>query len=534
MRAWSATIGVMLAVVAWAWPAPALAAGSYQISACNFAPEAADNSWTWATNDPAEPSHYAEHLNCPYRLGGSGGKADQEGGLSTTDALGLSSDAAPGTSAGWTFTAPAGTTISGLTYERYIGHSLDPKNSWVPALRVDGAIVPEETCLDTVENGETCSVGGPPGTGGEPARITGLSAHELSLGIVCQPPTERECVTGATQHAVWAAMYGATVTLSDPTAPTLSAPSGSLWGPGEAGGFHKGTESVAIAAQDVGGGVAHFVLSADGRPVASYTAPCDFTFAQPCPSSTGAQTLSLPTTQLSDGKHTLTLVATDAAGNQSTVASEEIVVDNSPPPPPVGLSAAATQTGGSTFTATWSDPPGQLAPITGALYQVCPASGSGACSAPAPAPAAGPATVAVPGAGSWTIAVWLTNAAGNASPANAARTNVLVPPPGSGGHGATATTPKIHLTERLSGRELVVHVSGPARGRVRVGFTGRLKGRIVASGAKVVTLKHGHLTVAFKLGARTAAHALIRVSAKLDHEAAVTSTLHRHAAPRRR
>ncbi len=355
MRAWNATIVAMLAVLAWVSPAPALAAGSYEVSACNFAPEAANNSWMWATNDPANPPHYAEHVNCPYRLGGSGGKADQEGGLSTTDALGLSSDAAPGTSAGWTFTAPAGTTITALTYERYIGHSLDPKNSWSPALRADGAIVPEETCLDTVENNETCSIGGPPGTGGEPARITGLSAHELSLGIVCQPPTGRECVTGATQHAVWATMYGATVTLSDPTPPTLSAPSGALWGPGE-GGFHKGTESIAVSAQDVGGGVASVTLSVDGHPTETYSAPCNFTFSQPCPSSTGTQTLSLATSQLGDGKHSLTLVATDAAGNQSTVASEEITVDNSAPPAPVGLSATPVRSGSSTFTLTWGVP----------------------------------------------------------------------------------------------------------------------------------------------------------------------------------
>jgi hypothetical protein len=344
--------------------------------------------------------------------------------------------------------------------------------------------VPGETCLDTVENGETCSVGGPPGTGGEPARITGLSAHELSLGIVCQAPAEDECVTGATEHKVWAAMYGATVTLSDPTPPTQSAPSGALWGPGEAGGFHKGTESVAVAAQDVGGGVASIVLSVDGRPMETYTAPCNFTFAQPCPSSTVTQTLTLPTTQLSDGKHTLTLVATDAAGNQSNVASEEITVDNSAPPAPVGLSASPTQTGSPTFTVTWSDPQEQIAPITGAIYQVCPASGSGACSAPAAAPAAGPATVTVPGPGSWSIAVWLSNAAGNASPANAARTNVVVPSSKSGGsgsgHGAAATMPKVHVTEMLHGHELVVHVTGPASGRVRVGFTGRLNGRIVA------------------------------------------------------
>ena len=306
----------MLATVACAWPPLATAAGSYQVSSCNYAPEDANNSWKWATNDPAQPSHYAEHEDCPYRLGGDSGKADQEGGLSTTDALGLSSGAAPGTSAGWTFAAPTGTTITGISYERYIGHQFDGFNDWSPALRADGSIVPGETCLDTVENGETCSVGGPPGEEGEPAMVTGLAAHELTLGIVCQAPSGDECVTGATEHKAWAAMYGAKVTLSDPTPPTLGTPSGPLWEPGQAGGFHKGSESISVSASDIGGGVASIVLSADGRQVASYTGPCNFTFAQPCPSATGTQTLTVPTTQLSDGTHILTLVATDAAGNQ--------------------------------------------------------------------------------------------------------------------------------------------------------------------------------------------------------------------------
>ena len=143
-------------------------ADSYEVSACNYAPEAVNNSWVWATTDPSHPDHYAEHANCPYRLGGNGGAADQEGGLSTTDALGLSSGAAPGTSAGWTFTAPVGTTITAINYERYIGHQLDPFNDWSPALRADGTIIPSETCLDSSHNGETCFVGGPPGEGGEP------------------------------------------------------------------------------------------------------------------------------------------------------------------------------------------------------------------------------------------------------------------------------------------------------------------------------------------------------------------------------
>ncbi len=532
MKHRSVLLALLFGIFVGLSPSGALATpGSYEVSACNYAPEAVNNSWTWATTDTSLPPHFAEHANCPYRIGGTGGTADQEGGLSTTDALGLSNGGPPGTSAGWTFTAQAGTTITAITYERYIGHMIDPDNYWSPALRADGAIVPGETCLDSVQNGETCSVGGPPGEG-EPGVVSGLSAHQLTLGVVCQAPTEQECVTGATEHKVWAAMYGTKVTLADPTPPTLSSPSGALWGPGEAGGFHKGIESVDVSAEDVGGGVASIVLAADGRSVETYTAPCNFTFARPCVPSTGTQTLTLPTTALSDGTHTLTLVATDAAGNQSAVASKQITVDNGAPPPPTGLAATPTQTGGSTFTVTWANPSGQVAPIAAATYQFCPVNGSGACSAPTAAPAGGPATVTVPGPGSWSLAVWLTNAAGNGSSANAAHTTLTVPTGNSGGgHG---TTPKatIRVSEALRGRELVVHVSGPATGRVRVSFTGRLRGRTVASAAKMIALKRGKLTAIFKLGPRTAAHALIRVSAKLDHERAVTSTLHRQASRR--
>jgi hypothetical protein len=518
--------------------------GSYEVSACNFAPEAVNNSWTWATTDPSQPSHYAEHVNCPDREGGMGGTNDREGGLSTTDELSLASGAPPGTSAGWTFTAPDGTTITAIDYERYIGHIFDSSNYWSPALRADGMIVLGETCEDSIANSETCFVGGPPGEGGEPGLITGLSAHQLSVGIVCEAPSGQECVTGATQHQVWAAMYGATLTLSDPTPPTLSAPSGALWEPGETDGFHKGTESVTTSAQDVGGGVKSIVLAADGQPVETYSTSCNFTFAQPCPLSTGPQTMTLPTTNLPDGTHKLTLVATDAAGNQSTVASEQITVENNPPPPPVGLAATTTQVGGSTFTVTWSDPVDQVAPITAATYQLCPVNGSRACSAPTPAPAEGPATVTVPGPGIWTLAVWLTNAAGNSSPANAAHTTLTVPASSasggdSGGDAGSSdthndsgkpptATATIHISETLRGRELAVHVNGPATGKVRVSFTGLLQGRAVAAGTKTLALKHGVLTATFRLGPRTAAHATLLISARLNHQHAVTSTLHRH------
>jgi hypothetical protein len=502
----------------------AAASGSYQVSACNYAPADVNNSWTWSTTDASDPSHYAEHTNCSYRVTGSE-RANQEGGLSTTDELGLASGAPPEASAGWIFTAPAGTTITGITYERDIGHMSDPNNSWSPALRADGTTVPGETCLDTIENGETCSVGGPPDS--EPAVITRLAAHQLTLGIACDAPSNEECVTGATEHKAWAAMYGARVTLSDIAPPTLGAPSGALWGPGAYGGFHKGTESVAVSAQDVGGGVKRIVLSADGVPVETYAASCDFTKPVPCPLSTGAQTLTLPTTQLSDGTHTLTLVAIDAAGNESTVASEQITVDNSPPPAPVGLSATETAAGARTFTATWDDPAGQLAPITASTYQVCPAGGSGACEAPAAAPPGGPATITVPGVGVWTLSVWLTNAAGNNSESDAARTTLTVAAPGTGGGGSTGSKARLHVTEVLHGRKLVVTVTGPSTGTVHVGYAGRYRGRLIASGAKKASLRGDRVGVTFRLSERAAAHATIRVSARLGRGAAVISPLRR-------
>jgi hypothetical protein len=437
-------------------PASALAAtGSYEVSTCNYTPAAVNNSWAWSTTDTSQPSHYTEHANCPYRTSSANDTNNQEGGLSTTDALGLSSGAPPGTSAAWTFTAPANTTIAAITYERYLGHENDTSNSWSPALRADGNVLLGETCTVAFPN-VGCLVGGAPGEGGAPGIITGLSAHQLTSGVVCQVLSPKTCVTGTTEHFVWAAMYGATVTVNDPTPPTLGTPSGTLWGPGEASGVHKGTESVTVSAQDVGGGLQNIVLAADGQPVEAYSAPCDFTFAQPCPLSTGPQTLTLPTTELSDGPHTLTLVATDAAGNQSTVASEQIMVENNPPPPPsTGLAAVPIQTGGL---------------------------------------------------------------AGDGSGVG-----------GSGSGGSLLPKATVRITETLHGRELVVHVSGPATGRVRVSFTGRLRDRTVASGAQTVALKGGRLTATFKLGPRTAAQAVIRVNARLGHQPAVTSTLDRHA-----
>ena len=156
----------------------------------------------------------------------------------------------------------------------------------------------------------------------------------------------------------------------------------------------------------------------------------------------------------------------------------------------------------------------------------------------------------VPGPGTWTLAVWLTDAAGNSSAITATDTTLSVPTDGtrvssaegygegSGGSGSSGDNgpsgsssskkATIHVGETLHGSKLIVRVSGPETGKVRVSFTGRLAGRIVASGAKVVMLKRGRLDGTFTLGPHTAALATIQVSASLGHDVTATSTIRRH------
>jgi hypothetical protein len=507
----------------------ASAAGTYEVTTCNAAPDGQNNSWTWSSTDLASPDHYSEHSICPYPTGGNGSSTDQESGLSTTDTLGLSDGAGPSAEAGWTFNAPEGSSISAITYERFLGHRQDSQNDWVPALRADDTILPGQSCQDTIENGERCVIGGPPGHGTEPATITGLAAHQLSFGIHCVAPSGEECITGATLHAAWAAMYGATVTVTDPNPPTLAAPSGELWEPAE---YHHGTQAVDVAATDQGGGVKTMKLAADGQPVATYEAVCDYSRVQPCPSSTGEQPLSLPTAQLTDGSHTLTLTTTDAAGNQSMPISEQITVVNNPPPPPLNLQATETSAGSTTFTATWTNPPGQIAPIATATYRVCPVSSPAPCGEPTAISANGPATISVPGPGTWDLAVWLSSAAQAGTPQNAGHISLIVQTtqtpgpreltrnsPSAPDSAALGTLPPsgpspLHVRETIHGRSIVVSVTGAGKRLVRVALTARIKTHVVFAESRSSRFKHGQAIMRFQLGHRAskAAQLVIRVT----------------------
>src|SRR6185503_15232410 len=117
-------------------------------------------------------------------------------------------------------------------------------------------------------------------------------------------------------------------------------------------------------------GIASLRLEVDGvtRELQDYRSPnappwdhCDFTMRRPCHDVTGG--LSLDTGALSDGRHTIRVVATDAAGNAAS-RDHVIDVDNTPP----GRVDASVDGGGgwrrrNAFTIRWPDPVGQASPI---------------------------------------------------------------------------------------------------------------------------------------------------------------------------
>lgn len=403
--------------------------------------------------------------------------------------------------------------------------------------RAAPAGINNETCEDTPANAYKCFIGGPSGNGTEPSTITGLNAHKLTLGIDCQAEPEQECITGASQYDVWAAMYGATVTINDPTPPTLTTPTGSLWETSEHNGYHTGTESLTTSAQDIGGGIQTIILTVDEKPLQTYTATCDFTYPQPCPTTTGSQTFTVATPELADGPHTLTVIAVDAAGNDSTIVSDQITVANNPPSAPKTLTAIATQPGSNTYLATWTDPIDQPVPVTSATYQLCPKSTPAECAAPIQAPVEGPAIVTLPSPGTWILAVWLTNAAGFASPNDAATTQIMIlAPPGPGMPSVSPSTKNaspplssfllpslasqikaglLRMSAHIRGQRLFARLSGLCKGRVHITYALRYRNKTIGHASKIVSLRHGPQTVRFRLPRHSKAQVAVVLTARL-------------------
>jgi hypothetical protein len=139
----------------------------------------------------------------------------------------------------------------------------------------------------------------------------------------------------------------------------------------------------------------------------------------------GTYTATVPA-NVADGPLQVRLSGRDNAnpgGNSFTSAASPVTVDGTAPAAPVDL--VVTPSGWSatnSFEARWTNPGGQVAPITKANWKLCPAGQTTGCqtgSATGEGIAALP-TVTAPSAGSWELTVQLEDQAGNTSSANAA------------------------------------------------------------------------------------------------------------------
>jgi hypothetical protein len=481
------TMSCAAAVAFSAVPATAAWAGSYTVSACS--PFTTPGPWSEVDTFPAGLT--AGNMCGGPAVGPLGG--GNQGALYAED-----NTQSPGThvpnnaQAGWAFTAPSGTIVTGVSYYRDLEIAPTSDSFVVGLFEADGTRL--EACQGTFQNGYTCSAR----NNQAPSGFSGLSTSGLFLGVECQlQPAEEYCLSGSSGHPLATAdMYSVTVTLTEQSSPGVSSESGPLW----AGGVVAGTVPVSFHASDPSG-IEQFTVSDGAALGARAQESCDFTQAVPCPQLQPG-TVNVDTTRFPDGHGQVALVVTDAAGNTTVAMSPPLVVDNNGPAAPASLTASPAGAGSDVVNLAWSDPVNPPEPVTGAFAQLCQA-----ICAPAVAVGSGGAgRITAPGPGSYTVRLWLVDSAGKGGPQNAATAAVAVPPRSSGGKtGGEHHLGQLRLGEHLRGARLSVSVEVPAgeHGPVSIHLDVPRGKRLVLAARREVRPSRGVARTVFVLSKRT-------------------------------
>jgi hypothetical protein len=378
--------------LAMATSPPSARAGGYDVYACNSAVGGGANHSWGAVADPGMTAY----SDCP----GSQGL--------------VARNVYDGAASGWLqgaymiFDAPAGNSVDAVSFEFGLRR---PDCSWGVEM-VGGNQDLGGNILVGLPAGQSCDSTFQ--TADESSYFGGRYSYPTSGSRV---RIEARCGQGSCTRNGVAAFHirNVDVYVSDNVAPSLSGGRGALW---TSNGWLSGSQSLGFDASD-GAGIQVATASVDGREIVHGGNVCDYTYAAPCPQ--GSVNATVPTAGFGgDGSHTLTLSAVDGAGNPSSV-SRTILIDNTPPDAPQAL----TVDGGdgwrptNDFTINWKlDPVTSGAPIAGANWDLCPASGDGAC---AHGSADGPGLTSLqhlklPAPGAYTLKLWLRDAAGNQDP----------------------------------------------------------------------------------------------------------------------
>ena len=391
---------VVLALVGALDPAPARA-GTYEVAICHDPA----NGWTTPTDGISFPSAGAFVDAGVYNGCGVPGYV-----FASVDGIAAHG---PGDIAVWQFTAPPETTIAdALVYRAFSAGPSSPYRSpidGIEAVSSSGA----STVLAQCSQAYGClSIGTGPLSEFDSANVldftglAGVTAIDGTAGcgggLVCAPSGGAICPElGGDPCTAGNHLYAMVVTLEDDTAPTPSNVGGTLVAPGPIAGVAQ----VSFAATDTGSGLYSAAVSVDGVVRASSlidandsrcvpidgpgsrgaaTAVMRFSWTVPC-SLAGSGMVSLDTTALADGAHSVVVSVSDAAGNSATAWAGTIHTDNAPQGGAPQIFGDAQQ--GQTLiagTGNWSPAPTAYA----YQWQRCDATGSNC--APIPG-ATGPA-----------------------------------------------------------------------------------------------------------------------------------------------
>jgi hypothetical protein len=480
------TIMAVVVLAASTLPATSAWAGSYTVGACS--PFTSASPWSEVNSFPAGLT--AGNLCGGPAVGPLGG--GNQGALyaeDNTEQAGI--DIPNDAQAGWSFTAPAGTEVTGVSYYRDLEIAPTSDDLVVGMFEANGARL--ETCQGTFQSGYTCSVP----NNQAPVSFSGLSTSGLFFGVECQlQPSEEHCLTGSSAHHLAVAdLYSVTVTLTENSSPAIASVSGPLW----AGGVVSGTVPVSLQASDASG-IEEVALRDAAAVGASAQESCNFTETVPCPQLEPGQ-LNVETTRFPDGRAELSLVVTDAADNTTVVNSPPLVIDNNGPPAPASLTGSPTGAGSDVVNLAWSDPASPPEPVTAAFAQLCQAS----CAPAVAMSPAGAGQLKAPGPGSYTVRLWLVDSAGKGGPQNAATTAVTVPVPRSNGNGGQGGNPHaLRISDRRREDRLNVTVDVPAgeHGRVTIHLDLPHGKRLVLAARREVRPARGVARTVFVLSKR--------------------------------
>jgi len=294
----------------------------------------------------------------------------------------------------------------------------------------------------------------------------GVAAFEDRL--LCARGEGSSCSLAGTS---WSALRALTITVEDGGAPGWARLEGPLTDPG----WKRGSQFVAVAGDDSGSGVRFGETTLDGARVALTEYPCEkasiggewrATRMRPC--LTGVSALqSIATTSFSDGPHALRHCVTDFADNSACAPSRTVLIDNNSPAQPRAAALVGAQgwRRAGEFALGWSNPDqGAASPIAGASWRLTgPAGFDSGTRFAAGRHRDSLDPLAVPAAGSYSLALWLRDEAGNESPASAVTVPLRfddVPPSVNFAPGEDTTVPA-----RLQAEVADVH-SGPHSGTI--------------------------------------------------------------------